>query len=53
MAQTFLTLFSRFRAPEDAVFCARLSALGQTPKPRRLRSRAGVSPFRFVAARSF
>lgn len=51
MAHRLLSLIERFRSPEDAVFAARLVALGQTPAPRRLAGRARVSPFRFVAAR--
>lgn len=52
MAQRLLSLIERFRSPEDAVFAARLMALGEAPAARRRTGRARVSPFRFVAARN-
>lgn len=51
MKRKLLALIARFRLAEDAVFCARLSALDHGQSRRdRIRGQV-VSPFRFVAVR--
>lgn len=49
MTKALISLFDKFRSSQDAVFDARLCALGQQPSSRRHRRAIPASPFRFVA----